>query len=265
MTQSLHDYENPTPEERINDGFRYAYNGMCEVMLRQLIILNVFKCHDLSFRDLTLLDFFVQHGGDVGMPVAMHYPNPNRGMAYTVRIDMIANALELLSASGVISGSIDDDFFRLERDLTLSADDLSNGYLKGICYAAEYLEERFTNNRENIEGHMNERLKALKTTPVDLPRSTSERFNYLQIQYSLDYPRLEGLIEGIAFQRELFNSDFIIRTEDTSKLLPTKEMFDHVEAEAKKELSRIPAQYRDLTDLITTLGDRIDDDFEDEV
>lgn len=262
MTQTLRDNEKLALEERINDGFRYAYNGMCEVMQRQLIILNVFKGHHLNFRDLTLLDFFVQHGGDVGMPVSMHYPNPNRGMGYTLRINMIATALELLSASGVISGNFDDDCFWLERDLPLSADDLSNGYLKGICYAAEWLEERFTNNRDDIENHMDNRLRALKTAPVDLPNSLSERFNYLQIQYSLDYPRLEGLIEGIAFQRELFESDFIIRTKNTSKLLPTKKMFDHVEAEAKKELSRIPAQYRDLTDLITTLGDRIDDEEE---
>ena len=264
MTQTLRDNEKLTLGERINDGFRYAYNGMCEVMQRQLIILNVFKGHHLNFRDLTLLDFFVQHGGDVGMPVSMHYPNPNRGMGYTVRIDMIANALELLSTCGVISGSIDDDFFRLGRELTISADDLSNRYLKGICYAAEWLEERFTNNRDDIESHMDNRLKALKQTPVDLPNSRSERFNFLQIQYSLDYPRLEGLIEGIEFQRKLFESDFIIRTDYTSKLLPTKEMFDHVEAETKKELSRIPAQYRDLTDLINILGEQIDDDFDDE-
>lgn len=262
MTQTLRDNEKLALEERINDGFRYAYNGMCEVMQRQLIILNVFKGHHLNFRDLTLLDFFVQHGGDVGMPVSMHYPNPNRGMGYTVRINMIATALELLSASGVISGNFDDDSFRLESDLLLSADDLSSKYLKGICYAAEWLEERFANNREDIENHMDNRLKALKTTPVELPNSLSKRFNYLQIQYSLDYPRLEGLIESIVFQRELFESDFIIRTKDTSKLLPTKKMFDHVEAEAKKELSRIPAQYRDLTDLITSLDDRIDDEEE---
>lgn len=248
----------PPLETRISDGFRHAYNGMCEVMQRQLIILNVFRKHTLNFRDLTLLDFFVQHGGDVGMPVSLHYPNPNRGMGYTVRISMIANALELLSRVGVVTGGIDDDTFKLEKNLPLSADEFSTRYLKGICHAAEWLEERFADNRPDIETHMENRLKALKTELVDLPSPLSKRFSYLQIQYALDHPRLEGLIEGIEFQRSLFERDFIARTELTLKMLPTKTMFDHVESEARKELSRIPAQYRDLTNLIEELGEDID-------
>jgi hypothetical protein len=36
-------------------------------------------------------------------------------------------------------------------------------------------------------------------------------------------------------------------------------MFDHVETEARKEMSRIPSQYRDLTNLIEELGDHIDE------
>jgi hypothetical protein len=232
---------------------------MCEVMQRQLIILNAFKAHDLNFRDLTLLDFFVQHGGDVGMPVSLHYPNPNRGMSYTVRIDMIANALDLLSFSGVISGNFHDDSFQLKKDLPLSADDLSSQYLKGICYAAEWLEERFTRNRVEIEAHLDSRLKALKAKTAELPNSLSKRFSYLQIQYSLDYPRLEGIIESISFQRKLFASNFIIQSEQSSNLIPTMAMFDHVETEARKEMSRIPSQYRDLTNLIEELGDHIDE------
>lgn len=260
MTKTLQENENPSLEKRINDGFRYAFNGMCEVMQRQLIILNTFKGKDLNFRNLTLLDFFVQHGGDVGMPVSLHYPNPNRGMGYTVRIDMIANALDLLSFSGVISRNFDDDSFQLKKDLPLSADDLSSQYLKGICYAAEWLEERFTRNRVDIETHMDNRLKELKVKPAELPNSLSKRFSYLQIQYSLDHPRLEGLIEGIGFQRKLFGSDTIIKSEQSSNLIPTNAMFDHVETEARKEMSRIPTQYRELTNLIEELGDHIDDE-----
>lgn len=236
--------------QSIQEGFRYTYNGMCEVIQRQLIILSVFKNYDLSFRELSLFDFFVQHGGDIGMPVSLHYPNPNRGQSYNVRIDMIDNVLALLSSCGVISKDTSGNTFRLQFDIWLEGNRFSTGYLNGLCYASEFLESQFSESREDTLEFLSGRLMELQSGVVVSLDSPVSRLTFLQTQYALDYQRLVGLRESISFQRELFERSSIV----DSKYLPTAIIFDYVGKEVDKELLRIPSQYQDLTRLMDDLS-----------
>lgn len=240
--------------------YKYAFNGVCEVLQRQLIILHAFRKHKLEFRVLSLLDFFVQHGGDMGLPTSLHYPNPNRSNGYYVRLDRIDAVQKLLWATGLLKASDEGLWdFQLANDLALNADDFSSPYLQALAWSAEYLEGLFRPNPEEFLKHMYGRLAELKKPDLVAPSSVaSERFDYLKVQYSLDYPRMQGLAEAIKFQRELFDSDLIVRNDWNAKLRPTKEQFDLSETATAKELRNIPAQYHDLCDLVQSLGDKID-------
>ena len=88
------------------------YNSVIEVAMRCLVVLNHSPRKTISLEEIMILDHLSLNTFDVGGPVSLHAPIPNRGVQIYSRKEIISKSLKMLLSKDLIQLNPTPEGFR---------------------------------------------------------------------------------------------------------------------------------------------------------
>lgn len=122
-----------------------VFNSPLELGLRMVYLLSALRPTGADLQKLVLLDYAIVYSGDLGGPISLHTPVPNRGGELMSRRSLIEQGLHLMSMRNLITAEFSQDgitYHAGEDSLSLIGS-LSSSYYRKLESRCKWVAEKY--------------------------------------------------------------------------------------------------------------------------